>query len=351
MAGVAPDVVISRLLDSESSTEDFFTFLRLKHPRAIRTIFSEKSNKSSLMKLVFSGMAHRYLCLPWDEHQNTQVLTRDLLTRSRLKNSACWKFLESGGSLPSLPPVVQGIEKILADPDCSVDQIVVELEKDPAIASKLLRVVNSAAFFHGNRINTLHHAVTYMGFNNLREIVLYVSVAESFVLPRQCINNIERLSKHSSRCAKMTAIVAQTIAPDQKREATTGALLHDIGKLLFFSTHCGVYNDITTDSYMLCPSSEIEKEYFGISHDELGGTLMLWWNLPFDIVEAVANHTMPLLDLWGVPLCIAAADRCLIEAESVDELITDLDDIRDKYPVDQWREAAKELVVSEADKN
>ena len=70
-----------------------------------------------------------------------------------------------------------------------------------------------------------------------------------------------------------------------------------------------------------------------------------------ELVETVANHTLPLNKLWGVPLCVAIADRCLLEAVNPDTIETDLDRLEKVYPVAYWRELAKKIISDSVSTN
>jgi HD-like signal output (HDOD) protein len=348
MEGVTADFLITRLRMPGVSPADFLTHVREKCPHSIRLVYSESRDRQELINIVASGIAHRYMCLPWEKDNFTEVLSRDLLTRSRLRQNKCWKFLAAGGeALPSLPEVVIKLEEVLRQPDYSLENIAGIIEKDPAISSKLLQVANSSAFARNSVIHDLKHAVSFLGVKQIKEIVLYLAALKSFKISHQCHANVAEISEHSFLCSRLAVEVANTVLPGQEREVATAALLHDIGKLVFFSSACGLYRDfISGRDTPEIPASEFETELFGVTHAELGSSLMLWWNLPMNIIETAANHNLPLIQLWGVPLCVAIADRCLIEAAGHGEkVVTDLDVLANEFPVDEWRTKAWEMLL------
>ena len=92
-------------------------------------------------------------------------------------------------------------------------------------------------------------------------------------------------------------------------------------------------------------STEVEEQVFGISHLELGSALLLWWNLPMDMVDAAANHSQPLNSLHGVPLCVAIADRCLLKAANGEAITADFNLLPQDLPVEQWLQYARDMTM------
>ncbi|MCK5228401.1 MAG: response regulator, partial [Desulfobulbaceae bacterium] len=345
MAGVAADVVICRLHLEDMSGKDFLRFLQNTYQHTIRIIFSSPDNKQDLMKLVASGLAQRYLCHEGENEDIEQTLTRDLLTRSRMRSKKCCDFLESGPHLPVPPDLLKELEALLQNPNYTIEGVASVIEKDPVLSSRLLHVVNSAAFSRGGTIGNLSHAIAFLGVNQIREILLFFCAMKALPAMSLCQEYAKKVSKHSFQCSKLASRIARHVIPGHEREAATAALLHDIGKLVFFSYSCARYLHFVSlrDAFDL-PSTEIEEEIFGILHTELGSCLMLWWNLPMTIVETAANHNYPLIELWGIPKSVAIADRCLLEATYGKSIQTDLDTVKNIYPLEEWRALAKEII-------
>lgn len=352
MKGVSPDIFMSRVEPGDKNEQDFIDRVQVIFPSAIRVVYSREYTIMDLSKMVVSGAVHRYISLIWDKETVSKILQRDLLTRTRLRTSKCKDYFEKMTQIPTLPAVFVEIQEELRDPDCSIDKLVSIIEKDPVISSRLLQIVNSAAFPKNQFIVDLHHMVAFLGVNQIRELVLFIYALQLFPPYGECLEYAAELSKHSLLCSRLSAEVAKTITPENKLGASTAALLHDLGKLIFYSTGCSKLNEsIDTKEAFNLTSSDMEKQIFGISHGELGSFLMLWWNLPMDIVETVANHTLPLNKLWGVPLCVAIADRCLLEAAYPDTIETDLETLEKVYPVAYWRELAKKIIVDSESSN
>ena len=350
MAGVSPDVFICNYLVNGSGAHEAMDYVKSKHINAIRVLYSAEQNKLDMMKIVASGQAHRYFCLPWDKNGVGKILNNDLLTRSRLRAHNCWNFLEKeNNGIPMLPQILSEISDALHDPNFSLEKIAAIIEKDPAITLKLMKLVNSAAFPKQREIGDVLHAVTYLGAGLVRELILFICVKEAMPASPQCINQAKFIANHSYQCSRMALHISRDLLPGLEKSTVTAALLHDIGKLFFFAYSCDAYvESLSMLEAFDMTSTDFEKEVFGVSHTELGSSLMLWWNLPMNLIETAANHNLPLNKLTGIPKCVAISDRLLLEQQFNGELTTDLDTLNtSKYPLEKWRQKAAQIIQND----
>ena len=88
--------------------------------------------------------------------------------------------LESGYSLPVLSVVAIRLVEFASDEECSVNDLVSLIEKDPSLAIRLLKVANSAFFRTAEPATTLRQAVIRIGFQQLRIMALSLSLRDTF---------------------------------------------------------------------------------------------------------------------------------------------------------------------------
>jgi HD-like signal output (HDOD) protein len=69
------------------------------------------------------------------------------------------KKLDRIPDLPTLPIVAMKVNKMLQDDDVSINMVSKTIEKDQSTVSKILRLVNSAFYGFGSKINTISHAM------------------------------------------------------------------------------------------------------------------------------------------------------------------------------------------------
>lgn len=345
ISGVVPDVVLCNLHLPDLDERVFFRYLQTSCPSAIRMVFAGHDDAQSLIRLEASGLVHRAFRLPAD-HQMAAAITYDLAVRSRIRLRKCWDFMQQGQGLPLLPPVIQQLENCLRDPDCSLARIVTIIEQDPVLAARLLRLANSALFRVGKPIDSVHRVVNFLGLARTRKMVLFLSTINHFHYPKSFHRHALRIIEHSIQCGRLAGLIARQLSPSEENTAVTAGLLHDIGKLVFLSS----LNEKLQKSSVFMKrydlfATEAEEQTFGISHLELGSALLLWWNLPLVMVDVAANHSQPLHSLHGVPLYVAIADRCLMQASYGERVTTDLSTLPPHFHVEKWLCFAQTLLT------
>ena len=344
LTGVQPDLVLCNIRLPGFIEEYFLRYLQLNCPHALRVVYSNKKDVDSMLKLVGAGLAHRQFCLPL-ESTTCQSLEYDVLVRSRIRVRKCWKFIQRGKRLPSLPPVIAELENILKNPDYCLADVVQVVEQDPVLSARLLQLVNSALFTKRNKIVDLHRAINFLGISRTRKIVLFLCAIRHFQYPKNFHQHAIKIINHSIQCGQLSGLIAQELIPGQARAASTAGLLHDIGKLVFLASLDAnlINSESFIENYGLY-ASKLEEQIFGVTHQELGSSLLLGWNFPFTLIDAAANHSQPLHTLNGVTKCVAIADRCLFMAMTDSAESNDLNFLKNEFPVEKWMEFAHNII-------
>jgi putative nucleotidyltransferase with HDIG domain len=199
--------------------------------------------------------------------------------------------------LPSLPAVVVRVMQSLNSPKTSASDLNQIISSDQALASKLLRLVNSPYYGFPRRITTITHAVVILGQNTVRNLTLSLGVCGAFNGngSHQSLDR-EKFWAHSVGCA----IAAQSIAKrrrlsvKQTEEVFVGGLLHDLGKL-FLDQYFPDQYVITLKLARQANISiwEAEKAALGIGHIVVGKRIAERWALPPSLVAMIAMHHQP----------------------------------------------------------
>jgi putative nucleotidyltransferase with HDIG domain len=201
----------------------------------------------------------------------------------------------------NLPPISQAALKLvnlLEQATISNDEIVGVIKCDNVLTAKLLRACNSPYFGLDEPVASVDQAVLMLGHQQILHIVLTLAFGSAMVvpLPGYAVEANE-LWRHSLMAATAAEIVAAN-AFDLNVEAPvafTVGLLHDIGKLAMSQA---ITPEVQHKLRQLieqeqCSRTEAEKKILGTDHGEIGACLLQSWNLPEDVVEAVANHHQP----------------------------------------------------------
>ncbi|OQY99116.1 MAG: hypothetical protein B6D35_10150 [Candidatus Brocadia sp. UTAMX2] len=196
-------------------------------------------------------------------------------------------------SLPALPTVACRVIEITADPNSSANDLTEVIVSDISLTTKLLKMANSPFFGAIRRVATLQHAITVLGFKEVRNLVISAVVFESFTKIEKNGNyDIGKFWKHSFMCG----LAAKIIATDLKKESNeffVAGLIHDIGKLVIYLTLPNEFIKlIETTGHLKWKfrAFEAEKEIIGMAHDEVGMKLLKKWMFPENLLTAIGFH-------------------------------------------------------------
>ena len=204
------------------------------------------------------------------------------------------KLISSIQSFPTLPTIISEIMQITANPNSTVDELLRVIESDQALTTAILKLSNSAFFGRSGQIRSLQQALVFLGFNEIRNVVLAKAVFNSFKnIPDNGVLDIGKFWEH----AFLSGLAARQIAKKLKHDGSdffVAGLIHDVGKLAVYITLPLEFNRIVQT--MNASASEMvtaEKEVLGITHDVVGMKLLERWFFPKDFISAVGFHHRP----------------------------------------------------------
>ena len=200
------------------------------------------------------------------------------------------KVLREIKNLPTLPGIVAKLAKMAENPDTTTEQMGRLISKDHILASKLLKLVNSAFYGFPQRISSLNSAIILLGFNVIKSLIISASIFD--VMEEQDVE----LWEHSLGCAVVSNVLARHLGVKDPEEISTAGLIHDLGKVAIKMELPKEYAMITELSQEKKISRlEAEREILGLDHAEVGSWLAKSWNLPNKLVEPIACHHDPQL--------------------------------------------------------
>lgn len=267
-------------------------WVRERHRGIGRIIVGRERDRSSLMQALTKGVAILSLSNPWEPGTLKERILHFGRLKRTLNNPRLFRLINTLDRLPTLPRIYNDFMDALERDKAAADLARI-LNRDPAIASKILQIANSA-FFRSTKSLSLERAVVYLGSNTLREIVLSVSFAENSQITPEQDRWIDELSFHALQVNTFTHSFYQhlygTPLPDS---FSSVGLLHDIGKNLLFSLFPRRFKSLWEKSHkegLPFRSAETEEEVF---HDEIGAYFLDLWNLPLPAVESALYHHFP----------------------------------------------------------
>ena len=196
--------------------------------------------------------------------------------------------------LPTLPEVLTRIHDLSEDSDVTAEEFGTTISLDLSIASKVLRMANSAFFGIRREITSVKDAITLLGFETVRNVAL-VTASFEILKGRPGTGHFDRLAfwQHSMGCGAIAKVLCQQVGIDREDYFTAG-VMHDMGRVIldaFFPRLFSTVLETASDGHMSL--REAEKKALGITHAEIGKCVAERWDLPVGLEEAIAYHHTP----------------------------------------------------------
>lgn len=189
------------------------------------------------------------------------------------------------------------------------------LRSDQAVASFILRVANSPIYNRSQPIRTLPIAISLLGINIIRSLVILAFSRSVFSKSKNAL-----VCKHIWHHSLLTAIASYNICselgkPEDCEETFVAGLVHDIGKVLLF-THVrkDYMNALTYTLENNCSSKEAEQKFLGTDHYQIGEQAVRAWKLPpqFQLyVSTDLDQLLPEQTDNGILLWLAIANSLI----------------------------------------
>ncbi len=242
------------------------------------------------------SMSDYVLAKPCNYHELVTTIHRAQSLRGRLQNNTLTTLLTRIKRLPSFPAQYAELTSLLSREDVPIKRISSILEQDPAMVLKILQIANSPFFAFQRTVANIQAAVTLLGIETVRTLVLaheVFSKYERFIAREFSMND---LLAHSLAVGRGAREIAARLGFGVRAcdEAFAAGMLHDFGKLLLMNELPVLYRQVLTiATQQNLTLSDAESKIFHATHAEVGAFLLDVWNLPDRIVEAVAFHHDP----------------------------------------------------------
>ncbi|KAA0257806.1 HDOD domain-containing protein [Deferribacter autotrophicus] len=197
--------------------------------------------------------------------------------------------LETIEDLPTMPQTAKKVLDILNKPDFSFAELVSVISKDMNITASILRLANSALYSPRNEIKNLTQALSFLGANNIKNLVVALSTKALFENFKASLL-IHKVWEHSVAVAIYARIISLKTNNKVSEETFLIGMLHDIG-VIIMNQYIDNYEIMISEIYGSNESLyEKEKELFGLTHSEVGAKLAEIWNLPDIYSDSILHH-------------------------------------------------------------
>ncbi|MCL2264777.1 MAG: HDOD domain-containing protein [Treponema sp.] len=196
--------------------------------------------------------------------------------------------------MPSLPVSAGKVLEVCNSINVNPSELNKVISLDPVLTGKMLQLINSAYYGLGTHITSLIKAITMLGLNTVKNMVLSTAILS--ILPKnKDIDglNMEGFWHHSLCVGVMSKLLAVKQGVDSKYldEYFTAGLLHDLGKISLNAVMTSDYIRMVTDADMKrVPLIEVENEILGINHQTAGEMIAKAWKLDSTVLDVITHH-------------------------------------------------------------
>lgn len=185
---------------------------------------------------------------------------------------------------PLLPAIALELHQLIQRPLCDLRQVQQLIERDPMVASRVLRVAGSPLYSPGGAPRTLADAVLRLGTGTINQIVLEVTVGATLFRARGYDEPMEQVRKHSVATAYLARAIAHAVGEARELAFLCG-LLHDIGIVACLLIIGGPSRPGPRPRTF----ADVWPIVDGL-HAEVGQLLARMWGLPPEVERALAGH-------------------------------------------------------------
>lgn len=292
LEGLTIDIAVCDLKMPDMSGIELLKRIKKNRPSTIRILLGSQADEKLVLNSLLDNIAKAHIFKPWGDAELKRIIKQVLDTEELLSSKDLLTVINNTGRLPTLKPFYQEILSAI-ESDADIAAISARIERDPAISAKMLQMANSA--YYGVKTASIQKAATFLGTQNLKNLVLTTSVMDSFTLRGAGSRIAQDVWAQASLTNKIQRILSETILfRRQNHTECTAGLLHNLG-IVFMIKQYPDYIPFLSEA-LADPQADLlalEMNRYGITHAQVGGYLLQWWDLPYVMVEAALYHGAP----------------------------------------------------------
>ncbi len=205
------------------------------------------------------------------------------------------RVLRNLNDLPPMPQIVFKAREIISNPDSEIRELAELLESDQTIATKVLKLANSAYYGLKGKVSSIRHASSLLGYNVIGQLISMVGTSSVMGKTLAGYNlDSEGTWLHSLMAASTSRIIALRKNSDLENDAFSAGLIHDVGKLVldrYVADRKEDFNRFTNGGRNSMLAAE--RRILGLDHAEIGFEVCKHWNIPQTISTAIKYHHSP----------------------------------------------------------
>lgn len=196
-------------------------------------------------------------------------------------------------NLPAMSNIMMEVSKLLDDPSTNTNLLSKMIGKDQGLATKILSIANSPLYGLPRKVSTIDFAILIIGYLDIKNIVIALSMIESFKNKTDKNLNQNEFWLHSVISGNASKRIASDLGFKIGGEAFVAGLLHDLGIPVIHKYFHTAFDNIVKKGEGCQSMLNAEFDELGLTHQEIGHFLAKKWNLPDELGEAILFHHFP----------------------------------------------------------
>ncbi len=250
-------------------------------------LFSEKK-RNFCERIILHDTAKVMLYNEWDQDIMLDAVKRVINYKRTLGITNLNKMIANVKQIPTLPEIFFEVSHLI-NKKADMEVIAKAVETDIAIASRVLRIANSA--YYGARTASILQAMMFLGTESIKNIIISTVVFER----ESHLYSIKKMWDHAELTNKLAnQIYYHLYGKMMPASFSSIGLLHNVGLTLLLAVFDSDYQAVFERRINSRQSLyDIEKDLLGFCHADLGAYILDWWNLPPVLVNGAMYYYKP----------------------------------------------------------
>ena len=288
----------------------------------LRAFRGEETNSARLVKLA----ALIEISDEFDQYFEASPLLDTLECTSSTSADAMMSFLQVTSRadvvrvidrLPVFPRAAREVVRCVSDPESGVGELERAAKLDQVLAGLLIQTANSAYYSPFRPIVSISHAISYVGLETARKVLLAAALRSGFATARQ-----HQLWNHALDVAQAVEHLAlRSTCEIDPGEAFLAGLVHDVGCLAFSMMPANFLDRFDRLTSRGCPPFEVEMCLAGVCHGEAGAETLRQWKFAESTIEAVRWHHRPEQSSGSMASLLYLGEFCSDSEEDLPSLL------------------------------
>ena len=210
--------------------------------------------------------------------------------------------------IPTQPDSLVKLSLLLSADEVNLQAVSSLIESDMALASAVLKAVNSSLYGWSGRVQSVQQAITYLGTREVASVTFEMGLRGVFPAAPE----LDLLWERAAVRGLLMGRIGQAVSVDPWVAHSAG-LFEECGKAVLFRHAPERYR------LMLAAAADdedllmLERDEFGVSHDALGAALCESWGLASAAAHSVRYHVM-VIATRELPMQLPRRSICALSA-------------------------------------